>query len=426
MSAALPATPLGSVLLIEDQKAVATWARQTLIQQVGCRVDWAPTLAAARACLEAAPEPYFLAVADLNLPDADADGVLELLRTHKLPAIAVTGDFDKALRSKLLRQGLVDYVLKDSSHVYRYVASLVQRLWRNRSQSVLVVDDSPASRGLVASWLVRQGLRVHQAGDGQAALDCLSRDPAIRLVLTDRHMPGMDGFGLVKALRKLRGRDRLAIIGVSASEDQELSARFLKLGANDFLAKPFSYEELCARVHQNLDMLDSLDALRELASRDALTGLYNRRHFFAEGPVRLGTPPPPQEQHVALMLDVDHFKQVNDRRGHAAGDAVLRQMGSLLSQHFPDGLVARLGGEEFAVLLTGPLNDLYRRAELFREHFSQSEQHNPVDGQAFHCTVSVGASPCAGQDLDAWLRAADARLYEAKQGGRDRVVWGGA
>lgn len=418
-----PTTP-GPLLLIEDQKVVAHWARQTLEQQAGCRVDWAPTLAAARACLESASEPYFMAVADLNLPDAGADDVLELLRAHKLAAIAVTGDFDKALRTKLLRRGLVDYVLKDNSHIYRYVASLIQRLWRNRSQSVLVVDDSVAGRGLVAVWLARQGLRVHQVGDGQAALDCFSRDPGIRLVLTDRHMPGMDGFALVKALRRKRGRDRLAIIGVSGSDDADLSARFLKLGANDFLPKPFSYEELCARVHQNLDMLDSLDALRELASRDALTGLYNRRYFFAEGPLRLGTPAPAGESHVALMMDVDHFKLVNDQRCHAAGDAVLRQTGKLLTQHFPDGLVARLGGEEFGVLLTGPKPDVQRRVELFRQHFAQTDHQNPVDGALFRCTVSIGA--CSQQDLglEALLREADARLYEAKQGGRDRVVWG--
>ncbi|MBB5203577.1 diguanylate cyclase (GGDEF)-like protein [Inhella inkyongensis] len=417
-------TPLTQpVLLIEDQHAVANWARQVLSRHAGCRVDWAATLAQARQLLEQAEQPYFIAVADLLLPDAEADAVLDLLRQHGLQAVAVTADYDPALRATLLKRGLVDYVLKDNSHVYHYVSGLIQRLWRNRQQAVLVVDDAASVRGLVVSWLTRLGLCVHQVADGQEALAWMARDPAIRLVLTDRHMPGMDGFALVKELRRQRGRDRLAIIGFSASEAHDLSARFLKLGANDFLVKPFSYEELCARVHQNLDMLDTLEALRELASRDSLTGLFNRRHFFAEGRALSERPAPAGQMHLVVMLDVDHFKQVNDRHGHAAGDAVLRQLGALLTARFADGLCARLGGEEFALLLTGAPSTLLERLEALRLEFAALSQG--AGGEPFQCSFSGGVVGSQSAPLEDLLRQADQRLYEAKQAGRNRILGSG-
>lgn len=421
MSAAHELASRCAVLLIEDQALVRDLAAQTLRMRLGCTVEAAGTLAEAKKLIEArgTDSPYFVAVADLHLPDADAGKILSTLTAADIPAIGVTASFDKDLRESMLLRGAVDYVIKDNTQVFRYVADQIRRLWCNRGQAALVVDDSAAARQLVKNWLGRQQLTVYLAADGQEALEVFKEHPDICLVVTDCHMPRMDGFGLVGQLRRKHDREHLAIVGVSSSDDNSLSARFLKLGANDYLGKPFTYEELCARVNQNIAMLDSVATLREQATRDALTGLFNRRHFYDQAPLHARSAAVNGQVHATLMLDIDFFKKVNDTYGHPAGDAVIRHMAQLLARHFNDGLVARLGGEEFSVMLTTTPAEAKARAEAFRQALEESPTAH--DGRVLSCTCSVGLCLTPGLPAHELLQRADLLLYEAKSSGRNRV-----
>lgn len=408
------------VLVIEDQRALSLLLKSLLEERWSCEVHVANSLAQARERL-AAGVPYLVALCDLNLPDAAHGEVVDTVRQAGLPAIVLTGAFGDELRDTLLKKGVVDYVLKDGINALNYVCELVGRLARNRSIKLLAVDDSLATRALLKQSLEMYGLQVLLAKDGIEGLSVLREHPDIRVMLVDHYMPEMDGFELIVEARKLFGKDRLAIIGMSASDDPMFSARFLKNGANDFIHKPFHYEEVVCRVNQNLDMLELIDIAQKAANRDFLTGLANRRHFFHEGERRRAAAQVTGKPLAAAMIDIDHFKKVNDTWGHESGDRVLKAVAQKLAETFSDQLAARLGGEEFAVLFTGvDAGEARDRLEACREALA---------GLAIDCgdtvlsvTASMGLEPGPGSNLDELLGRADEKLYRAKQEGRNRLV----
>lgn len=411
-----------AVLLIDHEDHVRQLAAQILRRRLGCTVDVASSLAEAKALMAARPQdaPYFAAVADLHLPDAAPELIISTLIHAKLVVIGITDQYDKAMRNAMLMRGVADYFTKCNNQIYRYVADQVRQLWLNRGKHALVVDDSAATRNLVKAWLERQQITVHLAANGSEALDVMSAsaDP-VHIVVTDCHMPGMDGFELVSQLRRKYGREHLAIIGVSSSVDPTQSARFLKQGANDYLNKPFVYEELCARINQNLAMLDIFATLRDQAERDVLTGLHNRRYFYDRVAAKAAQPLVDGRGIVVMMMDIDFFKRINDNFGHPAGDAVLCHVARLLAEHYSDALVARFGGEEFAVILT----ELPQVAKARAEAFCNALQASTIahDSHLLACTISIGLCQTPGMPPLSMLSRADALLYEAKNGGRNQV-----
>ncbi|MEI7456836.1 MAG: diguanylate cyclase [Nitrosomonadales bacterium] len=407
------------VLLVEDQRALAQMAAKLLFDRWGCHVLIATSLAQVNAIIAENKHTFFVAVSDLNLPDAPRGEVIDVLVNAKIPVIAMTGMYDAQLHERIMSCGVIDYVLKDSINSYEYIVELVGRLFKNRGTRVLVVDDSQSMRALLAGMLTIQGFHVLTACDGAEALTVLSGHNEIKLILLDHEMPVMDGFNFLLAVRRKIAKDRLAIIGMSGTNNPRMSAQFLKLGANDFICKPFSYEELVCRVNQNLEMQESLESVRYIAYHDYLTALFNRRAFFEQGgalfdeAISLGKPL------AAAVMDIDFFKKINDLYGHDGGDAVLKQFAALLKAHFNVELVARVGGEEFFLLFVSA-DEAYARCEAFR---LKVEQSAALFGQAaIVYTVSIGITKLVSQSLDHMLKLADDNLYQAKQTGRNRIV----
>ena len=422
----VPSSPLPQrVLLLENSRAYVQTVAGAIEQQLELPVMIASTLAEARALLDRYDD-WFLALTGLVLADGDRDEVVDCLQDRGLSTVVVTGVYDEDLRERLLRRRVIDFVLKSTPGSLDYIVWLVKRLERNRRISALVVDDSPSARMHTANLLETYGYRVVQAEDGEAALYLLERDPTIRLAMVDQEMPGMQGVELTRRLRALRARDRVAVIGVSARNDPGLVARFLKSGANDFLRKPFSREEFFCRVSQNVDQLELIGSLQDLATRDFLTGLPNRRHFLEQAErqvprLRTSRLPP-----AMAILDIDHFKHINDGWGHEAGDHALRAVAAVLSRHArQQDQVARFGGEEFCMLVPDlDAGALHTYFDTLRQRIEALRVKTP--GGELRMTVSIGvrvADP--DDDLHRLLADADRRLYLAKAGGRNRVVTAG-
>lgn len=234
-------------------------------------------------------------------------------------------------------------------------------------------------------------------------------------------MPEMNGFDLTLDLRKHHLKEQLAVIGLSATGNNELGAQFIKNGANDFLTKPVSYEELLCRINQNIDMLVYMEALRNAAHRDFLTNLYNRRYFFNEGKDLYNTSVLENKPVAVAMLDIDLFKQVNDNYGHEVGDDLLVYFSYELSKQFNDHIVARIGGEEFVVLFTD--TELELASDLMNK-FRQKIADTPLefDEHTINVSVSIGIHHLPEDNLDAMLKIADENLYVAKENGRNRVI----
>jgi diguanylate cyclase (GGDEF)-like protein len=298
----------------------------------------------------------------------------------------------------------------------------VERLHRNPGIKVLVVDDSKNTRYVVGRLLHAHRYQVLEAEDGPQALAELAKHPDTRLIIVDYNMPGMDGAELVRTIRRDHAKDHLAIIGISGVESTGLTAKFIKSGANDFLHMPFLTEEFYTRVTQNIELLEYIAQIKELAEKDYLTRLYNRRYVFSAGPKLMAAQTRRGQGVVVAMLDIDHFKRVNDTYGHAAGDLVLRQMAALLSARFrTSDIVSRFGGEEFCVLATDM--NAADASGVFEE-LRQAFEASPVryDGQNIHYTVSIGLCTSPLDGLEAMIKAADDALYVSKNDGRNRVT----
>ncbi len=404
------------LLIVEDSKVVQQVLRHLVAQYVEVQVDYAWSLREAVDLMK--QHNYTLALVDLTLPDAPNGEVVKLTLHSKIPTVVLTSRIDEYKRQSMLEMGVVDYVLKDNRDSYLYAVKVVAQLLRNEGKKVLVADDSSISRNLMSQMLQKQLYDVVEAEDGNQALAILEKDHDISLLLTDYAMPGMDGFELVRAIRNTRGRDNLAIIGISGADSAGLSAKFIKNGANDFLTKPFYAEEFHCRVMQTMEQLDMIATIKDSANRDYLTNLYNRRYFFQQGERALKAW---QQNTVAVLMDIDHFKQINDTYGHAAGDAVLIEMAKMLNQHFNGELVARVGGEEFALLIESQdVEMIFSRLDDFR--FQVANRQFKTNTLDISVSVSIGFCAYLEGNLDDLLHHADTALYEAKSQGRNQVV----
>ncbi|CCQ09870.1 putative response regulator [Pseudoalteromonas luteoviolacea B = ATCC 29581] len=404
------------VLIVEDSKVVQQVLRHLASQHLTVAIDFAWSLQESMQLLSR--NEYTLALVDLTLPDAADAEVVKLTLAHSIPTVVLTSKIDEYSRQQMLEMGVVDYVIKDNRDSYLYAIKLISQLLRNQGCKALIADDSVISRVVMRQMLEKQLFDVLEAKDGVEAMALLEAQPDIKLLLTDYAMPNMDGFELVKKVRNSRGRDDLAIIGLSGAGSHGLSAKFIKYGANDFLAKPFMNEEFHCRVMQTMEQLNLYCEIKECAYRDYLTGLYNRRYFYQHTERLLKVKP---NQFVLALLDIDHFKKINDEFGHLGGDEILKQVGDLLKSAFGRYVLARIGGEEFAVVLKGyKVNDALEVFNDFRTRFAQTDFS--INGRAYRCTVSIGVTSCYSNSLGEVMRAADRALYQAKDSNRNCVV----
>ncbi|MFC4729174.1 diguanylate cyclase [Coralloluteibacterium thermophilus] len=414
-------SPAAKVLLVENSKIFRQMVSTAIREKLDLEVVACATLAEARAAL-ARGDTFFLALTGLVLADGEAEDIVSLFVGHGLPMAVVTGVFDAEVRQRVVTRPIVDYVLKDTPGAVDYLVWLVRRLERNRRIAALVVDDARSAREHSAAMLRMYGFRVVEASGGAEALRIMAAEPAIRLVVCDHEMPGMTGVEFTRRLRTSRSRDAVAVIGVSSIDRASLVAEFLKSGANDFLHKPFSREEFFCRISQNVDNLELIGSLQDLATRDFLTGLANRRSLFERGQALFLQTREADRPLAVAMLDIDFFKKVNDSVGHDGGDVALKAVAGAVAQHAgPQDLAARLGGEEFCLLL--PDRDAASAAVLLdglRRHVE--ELAVPFEGGTIALTVSIGL--CAGhrESLHAMLAEADRALYLAKAAGRNRLV----
>lgn len=282
------------------------------------------------------------------------------------------------------------------------------------STKILIVDDDENIRRAVRIALEAAGdYAVDEAGDGESALEHL--DKALPdLVLLDLMLPRLSGKEVCRRLRALRGAEHIYVIMLTAMGDVSDRVEGLDTGADDYVVKPFHVSELLARVRRGLRTA----AERRLAEIDFLTGLPNRRALEAalvreaEAASRYG------RMLALLMVDVDHFKRVNDTYGHDAGDAVLKELAVVLrEQSRQSDTPARWGGEEFALLLSDTdMANASHVAERLRQ--AVAERAFPIAGSQ---TVSIGVAGFGGEVATMIVRA-DEALYRAKRAGRNRAV----
>ncbi len=411
------------ILLVEDSRMFSAVLCHRFQTELGLDVTHCASLKQLNEALALDGHGFTMAVVDLNLPDSPHGEALDVAIAHHVPSIVFTASFDVAMRNRIMERRVVDYVLKDNEFALDNLVSSVKRAISNRSTRVLVVDDIPSARRVLVEILEAQQFKVVEAGSGVEALTALEDYSDIEMVLTDYHMPDMNGQELTRRIRQRFGSDRMRVIGVSSSNDRLLSATFLKAGASDFIYRPFVEEELQCRIALNVETLMQIKQLRALAASDYLTGLYNRRYFYDQGPTIVNECLRRQRPSSVAILDIDHFKKLNDTYGHEIGDQVLKAVAGRLQSLFEgsENLLSRLGGEEFAILFT-EMDSRAATAICDDVRVNLSNLKVSADDEELSVTVSIGVAEIAGYEaFDNYLNAADQFLYMAKHNGRNQV-----
>jgi diguanylate cyclase (GGDEF)-like protein len=295
---------------------------------------------------------------------------------------------------------------------------------------VLIADDDVVSRKLVANMLAAWGYEVLLVGDGEHALRLLQAEDGPVLAILDWMMPGIDGPEVCRRIRAVNQQRYIYILLLTARTGAEDLLAGMEAGADDYITKPYNVNELRARIRAGrrivdlqAEVLTAQQALREQATRDSLTGVWNRSAILDMIGRELARS---VRQHSALMLvmaDIDHFKQVNDVHGHLVGDEVLKQSTKRLALCIrPYDSIGRYGGEEFIIAVpgcdrtSGVAHAERLRAAIDLEPFVVGATHIFVT-----CSFGIAFTDTSECAPEALIRAADEALYRAKHNGRNRV-----
>jgi diguanylate cyclase (GGDEF)-like protein len=294
---------------------------------------------------------------------------------------------------------------------------------------ILIADDEPVSLRMLERTLQRAGYDVTAVRNGRAAVEELCRPEGPRLALLDWMMPELDGPAVCREVRSQRGKSHVHLILLTSKNTKQDIVIGLESGADDYLIKPFDPEELKARLHTGLrilqledNLLEAREEMRYKATHDALTSLLNRGTIVELLARELMRTRRENGCTIAVLGDLDHFKQVNDTYGHLVGDEVLREVAKrLLSSVRSYDFVGRYGGEEFLLVLNNcDANKSIDRAEEIRSTVCRSPiatTQGPLS-----ITVSVGVIASRGRDLvtvEEFLCEVDRALYAAKAAGRN-------
>lgn len=415
---------MNKILLVEDSQFFQSVIRKAIEKDGRFEIISATNMEMAQKLLDKHQSEIFVALLDVTLPDAPDGEVVTLFRSRNIPSIVFSARYEEDMRKKLFDLGVIDYIIKSSPSSLGYVKNLMERLAKNKGKTALVVDEDPAMRERFSTLLSRCFMKVLPASSVAEAQTVLERLPDLRLVMLSNRLGGDDeaGYKLLQDIRKNGEKDLMVVIGLAGGKDPSTVARFLKYGANDYLGKDCTQEEFISRITQNLDMVDRMRALMDAANQDFMTGLYNRRFLYDAGGKLYDTCRRANEGIAVAVMDIDHFKKVNDTYGHDAGDYVIKKVAGILAQNMRGSdIVSRMGGEEFCIVASnmkpGSEHTVF---DKIRQNIE--EANFEFDGIKIPVTISIGVCTAPHEKLSYAITAADENLYRAKQAGRNKVV----
>ncbi len=418
------ASEVATVLVVDDDPeilaSVELLARRNLVRAISAENP-------EQALLRAGENELDGAIIDINLgPGVDPSRTAQDLRSsegnEQLPIAFMSVDGSVPNRVAAAAAGATQFLKKPlSAGEFVEAVQIFSSRRRQTSWRVLIVDDDPAFAAHIAAILEADGMRVAVLDEPERALETLDRERP-DLMLLDVVMPEICGFDVCRMVRSTASWRRLPILFLTAEQSAAVRVECFRAGGDDYIQKPVVREELLARIGVRIERLRMF---RERADRDALTGLANRRSFLESFRLRLADSSRHGRPLSLGLMDLDHFKRINDTHGHLAGDRVLAAFGKLLASRFREtDIRGRWGGEEFTVAFYGEDGETARMilGRLLDELREMSFTGD--DGESFRVTFSAGVAtyPDDGSAFDELLRTADERLYRAKDAGRAGVV----
>jgi len=283
---------------------------------------------------------------------------------------------------------------------------------------ILIVDDSPTNIQLLAACL-KSDYRLKIATSGEQCLELIAENIQPDLILLDVEMPGLNGYQVCEKLKQKESTSSIPIIFVTGRQGDEDETKGLMLGAVDYITKPIRPAIVVARVKTHITLKLQHDKLISMAMHDQLTGLYNRHYLLEVATQKVAKALRHKYPLCLLMIDIDHFKAINDTHGHHSGDLVLKAVAKeLATGNREEDITARFGGEEFVIIFDHcHFVDAQKKANLILRKIED------LQPEGLNVTVSIGLAKLIKSDeqFSNLLKRADLALYEAKGKGRNRV-----
>ena len=422
-SMSMPAAVLGRVVYILEDEHDSRHSLALQLEHFGYETV---LFSAPEALLTVAQEtPPSLIIADIMLNEGKQAGIdvvssINAALDEPVPTIFVSSRTDFEARLEAVRAGGCAYFNKPLS-----IESLIDMMdeltavERPQPFRVLVVDDSESQASFYANILMQAGMETQSVNDPMRVLDVI-KEYTPELVLMDMYMPYCSGVELAAVIRQQSAYLALPIVFLSAETDRNIQLEAMRLGGDDFLTKPIKSSELIASVSIRAERYRLISSRM---SQDSLTGLLNHRRLMEDLHNEMARAKRHGDKISFAMLDIDHFKWVNDNHGHAVGDHVIKSLARLMKQRLRStDIIGRYGGEEFAIILPQTSSEeAVPVIEEIRAHFAVLEHQ--VGEQSFTVTLSGGIATFPPMASAGELReAADQMLYQAKHNGRNQVV----
>jgi len=401
-----------SPLILKIMKRVFSYHAATI------DVTFCTSMEEATLLIELANNYFDAALVDLCLPDAPNGEIVQYLLDKQMVCVVLTSKEDDSLRNTLLNQGVLDYIQKSNRKALNYAIKLIQNLKSNTDKRILVIEDSTLAAKHIYNALEPHGYQLYFVETGKEALQLMvAATQKFDIALVDYHLPDMTGLKLIEQLDTHALDSPPMILGMSSDASGSLSSAFIKYGGDDFLRKPFTQEELAARLMKMLERQTLTASLKLAAFQDPLTKI-NNRHATYDFVTKQKDKP---KQIYICLVDLDHFKSINDTYGHATGDNVLMAFANALTLSFKGHFFARFGGEEFIIIADCELNSLlkaftqlYQQCQMLAEPL-KLEKPLSFSGGITHSLLSAFQQSCHDADIF---------LYQAKHGGRKRLCYG--
>ena len=362
------------------------------------------------------------AIINFNLPDAHNTEMVKYTIDKCIPTVVIMDDYSYNLKERLFSNDILEYISKDSKKGINNSIRAINRILVNKDTTVLIVDDSKIQRDILKEILQGIKLNVITANSSDEALHIIKEMRVkITIVLADYKIANKDEIGLTQELREDYDKDELGIIGLSNSSNPEVLIEFIKIGANDFIEKPYSKTEVIVRVNSLLHIMQLFDKKRELSFKDYLTGAYNRRYFYTSGTAIFDKAIRENRRLAVSTIDIDDFKHINDTHGHNIGDLCIIEVVKILNKNLRGSdLLSRFGGDEFVILLENiTLKNTQTLFERIRNTFENNEikTHNGF----VKFTVSIGIFYGREESLVESIKVSDEALYYSKENGRNQI-----
>lgn len=410
------------VLIAEQEQAVRDALADRVEQSLGVTADAVNTAASVRKLMEKHAGEYVLAVVDTRLPDAPNGEVLDTLTSNAIPTIAISSNVTDEIANRLLDKYIIDCVLKRTEEDTELLADIVQQTLCNPQRKIMYFSTDDFNRKKIRQLLDIHRYTVIDVRNKADIRRQLSEHPDISLVIMDQSTLQFNAIETISELRQHYRREDLAIATICDQEDQQLGAKLLRAGANDVIRQPMPTDEFYYRVKQCVESVERVREIKYSATRDMLTGTYNRDYLFDVGEKLYASATRGDIKLTLAMIEIDNFERITTRHGPHTSNSALETLAKLLSAELrSNDILARYDTSKFVCLLNnvGPHNAIMV-CERLRQLVTKSEIEYASGTLSLSC--SVGATTNPDGSFLSMIGDANQSLQYAIERGRNCVV----